>query len=190
MTKKKFSKNLNDYILHVPGIMAHDLCDAILEEYEGSDDWAHSRIGDGSVNADIRSCSIIGISDPDICNSKTRQDLDKEIFKCAGNALNKYANKFTRVSIENDSGYDLLRYETGQGYIQHIDQYSGMPRIVSCSFLLNDEYEGGEFGFFDKDKIIRGNKGDAIMFPSNFLYPHEIIPVTSGERYSIITWFQ
>ena len=36
---------------------------------------------------------------------------------------------------------------------------------------------------------IKLKKGDAIMFPSNFMYPHEIMPVTQGTRYSIITWF-
>ena len=36
---------------------------------------------------------------------------------------------------------------------------------------------------------IKLKKADAIMFPSNFMYPHEIMPVTQGTRYSIITWF-
>ena len=31
-------------------------------------------------------------------------------------------------------------------------------------------------------------KGSAIIFPSNFMYPHEIMPVKSGTRFSIITW--
>jgi predicted 2-oxoglutarate/Fe(II)-dependent dioxygenase YbiX len=32
-------------------------------------------------------------------------------------------------------------------------------------------------------------KGSVLMFPSNFMYPHEILEVTKGTRYSIITWF-
>jgi predicted 2-oxoglutarate/Fe(II)-dependent dioxygenase YbiX len=28
------------------------------------------------------------------------------------------------------------------------------------------------------------------LFPSNYLYPHRITPVTQGTRYSIVTWFQ
>jgi predicted 2-oxoglutarate/Fe(II)-dependent dioxygenase YbiX len=54
---------------------------------------------------------------------------------------------------------------------------------------LNDEYEGGEFAFFDREIIIRGGKGSIVMFPSNFMFPHEVMPVTSGTRYSIITWY-
>ncbi len=30
--------------------------------------------------------------------------------------------------------------------------------------------------------------GDMIIFPSNFLYPHQVMPVTKGERYSIVSW--
>ena len=31
-------------------------------------------------------------------------------------------------------------------------------------------------------------KGDIIIFPANFMYPHRITPITSGVRYSIVTW--
>jgi predicted 2-oxoglutarate/Fe(II)-dependent dioxygenase YbiX len=60
---------------------------------------------------------------------------------------------------------------------------------VSCSFALNDNYEGGEFSFFDGQIKIKLPKGAALLFPSNFMYPHQILPVTNGTRYSIITWF-
>ena len=30
--------------------------------------------------------------------------------------------------------------------------------------------------------------GSAIVFPSNFCFPHAVLPVTKGERHSIITW--
>jgi len=60
---------------------------------------------------------------------------------------------------------------------------------VSCSFALNDDFGGGEFAFFDRELIYNLKKGSVIMFPSNFMYPHEIMPVIKGTRYSIITWF-
>ena len=31
-------------------------------------------------------------------------------------------------------------------------------------------------------------KGSAVVFPSNFMFPHEVQKVTSGNRYSIMTW--
>ena len=38
------------------------------------------------------------------------------------------------------------------------------------------------------DKEIQLKKGDVLVFPSNFLYPHKVEPVTKGLRYSIISW--
>lgn len=64
------------------------------------------------------------------------------------------------------------------------------PRTISCSFALNDDYEGGEFAFFDRRIATKIKKGAAIIFPSNFMFPHEIIKVKKGTRYSIITWFR
>ena len=31
-------------------------------------------------------------------------------------------------------------------------------------------------------------KGDIIVFPSNFMFPHRVEPVTKGNRYSYISW--
>jgi predicted 2-oxoglutarate/Fe(II)-dependent dioxygenase YbiX len=61
---------------------------------------------------------------------------------------------------------------------------------VSCSFALNDNFEGGEWCFFDNTVKMRVEQGQAVMFPSDFLFPHAIAPVTKGTRYSIITWFR
>ena len=75
-------------------------------------------------------------------------------------------------------------------YVEHVDHSPNNMRTVSCSIILNDDFEGGEFGFFSRAHIIKPSKGDVIMFPSNFLYRHQVLPVTKGTRYSIITWFK
>ena len=43
--------------------------------------------------------------------------------------------------------------------------------------------------FFNEKLKYNLKKGSVLMFPSNFMYPHEILEVTKGTRYSIITWF-
>ena len=82
-----------------------------------------------------------------------------------------------------------MRYSENGYYSLHTDSYKDIPRSVSCSFNLNDDYEGGEFAFFGGEMMIRAPKGSAIVFPSNFMYPHEIMEVKKGTRYSIVTWF-
>jgi predicted 2-oxoglutarate/Fe(II)-dependent dioxygenase YbiX len=183
-------KELKDYILVVPNIVPFKLCDAMLAEYKECDDWVPAITASGKSNAE-RKCSNIGTSFSNIIekNKETRQKLDQEMFTCAVNTIQEYKKQFTNCTIEQDSGYDLLKYEIGQFYTTHTDSFKDRPRAVSCSFALNDDYEGGEFAFFDRELKYKLKKGSCIMFPSNFMYPHEIMPVTSGTRYSIVTWF-
>lgn len=184
-------KNIDDYIVVVEGAITHALCDAILDEFKDKEEWGKTVIGSGEVRRDIRNADTIVISYPHVIekNLKVRQKLDKYIFASAGDVIRRYREKFPLCAIEEDSGYELLRYEEGQFYTQHTDSFKDRPRAVSCSFALNDDYEGGEWAFFNREKIVKVPKGAAILFPSNFMYPHEIMPVTNGTRYSIITWF-
>ena len=61
----------------------------------------------------------------------------------------------------------------------------GIP-IVSIVGLLNDDFEGGEFILCDEDMNLK--KGHVLLFPSIFLYPHEVKTVTKGVRYSFVSW--
>ncbi len=58
---------------------------------------------------------------------------------------------------------------------------------VSVVGLLNDEFTGGEFVMF-RDTDMKLKKGDVLVFPSNYLYPHRVDKVKSGTRYSFVTW--
>ena len=61
--------------------------------------------------------------------------------------------------------------------------FSGLS-MVGC---LTDDYEGGEMELFDDTKI-KLNRGEVIIFPSVFMYPHKICEVTKGTRYSFVSW--
>ena len=185
-----YSQNLQDYIQVFDNIVPLELCDAILKEYGSDSNWNPTYIGGGLVNRSVRNVDTIGISQNQVIgNSETRKRIDQDLFKCAADAIKKYNEIFPDARIEQDSGYELLRYQLGQFYVQHTDSYKAQPRAVSCSFALNDDYEGGEWAFWNKEIKIKAKKGSVVMFPSNFMYPHEILPVTKGTRYSIITWF-
>jgi predicted 2-oxoglutarate/Fe(II)-dependent dioxygenase YbiX len=182
---------LAKFIVIVDDVVPKKLCDRIIKEYKTCKDWEHAAVGEGTLAKNIRNTDTIAISKPLIIdnNSKIRSAIDKEVFQSASKAITTYNSLFPHVRIEEDSGYDLLRYDTGQFYTEHVDSFKRHPRSVSCSFAINDEYEGGEFAFFGRKFKYNLKKGSAIMFPSNFMYPHEIMPVTKGTRYSIITWF-
>jgi hypothetical protein len=183
---------LEDYIYVVKNALSVNLCDEIVDEFKNSDEWINTIVGANKIlDKTIRNCQSIGTSFPHIIqkNSEVRQRLDNTIFDGAAKCINEYNIKFPHCKIVEDYGYELLKYHEGCFYIQHTDSFKDCPRAVSCSFILNDDFQGGEFAFFDRELKYKLEKGDALMFPSNFMYPHEIMPVTKGTRYSIITWF-
>lgn len=182
--------DLRDYIVVFENIISNELCNEIIEEYNNDKFWINTTTG-GGLNRSIRRCDAINMSDPNMIqkNQEKRKNIDDKLFGCAADAIKKYNEKFNKANIQGDSGYTLLRYQEGEFYTEHTDHFLNSPRIVSCSFTLNDGFEGGEFGFFNRKIIYKPPKGSALMFPSNFLYPHEIMPVVRRVRYSVITWF-
>jgi len=105
-----------------------------------------------------------------------------------------YKIKFPQMSSEKINQIDLLKYIPGGKYEIHTDHYTTATRHLSIIMNLNDDYEGGDLIFTDqKEKEIKRfklNKGSIVFFPSNFMYPHSIQPITKGTRYSIVAWLQ
>tara|TARA_R110000782_G_C14763223_1_gene408364 strand:- start:682 stop:1230 length:549 start_codon:yes stop_codon:yes gene_type:complete len=104
-----------------------------------------------------------------------------------------YKVKFPCISPEKIAQIDLLKYTHGGKYEIHTDESAKCWRTLTCILNLNEEYEGGDFVVYAQDgktemKRIKCKTGTCIMFPSNFLFPHRVEPITSGERYSIVTW--
>jgi len=179
---------LEDYVKVYYDVVPEDLCDAIIKEYSNSNEWNLALTGDG-LQTNIRNVDEISMSrEAIIGDSQLRRQLDDRLFESVSSVSKKYHENFKYFEINIDTGYQLLRYKEGQFYTQHVDSFVTQQRSLSCSLILNDDYEGGEFCFWDGTMMHRPPKGAALVFPSNFMYPHEIRPVTKGVRYSIITW--
>jgi PKHD-type hydroxylase len=91
-----------------------------------------------------------------------------------------------------NEGFQFTNYQAPSGkYGKHIDRSkSTAVRKLSVSIQLTnpDDYEGGELYLYDDDKgtVMDKTQGTLIMFPSFVL--HEVMPVTKGERNSLVTW--
>jgi predicted 2-oxoglutarate/Fe(II)-dependent dioxygenase YbiX len=105
-----------------------------------------------------------------------------------------YKIKFPKLHNSMISQIDLLKYEVDGKYEVHVDQCTGALRHLSVIINLNDNYEGGDLIFTDQKnkeiKRLKLGKGSVVFFPSNFMYPHKIEPITKGTRYSIVSWLQ
>jgi len=105
-----------------------------------------------------------------------------------------YKAKFPFMQSIKINQIDLLKYSPGGKYEIHTDHFTTFNRALSIIINLNDNYEGGDLVFTDqKEKEIKRlklGKGSIVFFPSNFMYPHGIQPITKGTRYSIVSWLQ
>lgn len=192
---KKQSLDLKSYILHLDNWIPQNILDDCLKQLRKNKTWQRHTY---TTPQNFEHSSKNGEKELDICYGDNLP-YRKEIMQLIWKALEKY------VVIENigDSYFNswksfsnirFNRYNKNQIMSKHCDHiYSlftgevrGIP-ILSILGVLNDDYEGGEFIMFD-DYEIKFKPGDVIVFPSVFLYPHLVKPVTKGTRYSFVSW--
>ena len=104
--------------------------------------------------------------------------------------LNERFFKFNLFGL--NEGFQFTNYKAPSGkYGKHVDRVINFPvRKLSISIQLTnpEEYEGGELYLYTDDKgdLMDKTQGTLIIFPSYVL--HEVMPVTKGERNSLVTW--
>jgi PKHD-type hydroxylase len=106
--------------------------------------------------------------------------------------LNERFFKFDLFGLHE--GLQFTNYEAPSGkYGKHVDRAINFPvRKLSISIQLtnSEEYQGGELKLYDGDdkkaSVMDKTQGTLVIFPSYVL--HEVMPVTKGERNSLVTW--
>ena len=95
----------------------------------------------------------------------------------------KISPTFSKLLIKSSDNIRILKYEKGQCIKDHSD-VGGTIR-ASCTLNLNEDYQGGEFRFFNGQIKEVFKTGDAMLFPAEPIWIHGTEPVTKGTRYSI-----
>ena len=185
--------NLKDYVVLQKSFLEKDFCDETIFKIEEEKlKW------DKHLWYDKLKKSLISVNDDelDVLNN-SKSDNTNIIMEKLYNAILNYIHITNLPWFTSWNGYTGIRYNRysmNQKMNLHCDhihtifdgQRKGIPTL-SLLGSLNDNYEGGDLILFDDFKI-ELEKGDLIIFPSNFLYPHRVEPVISGVRYSYISW--
>ena len=183
-------KRVVDYIKHYDGVMSKDTTNKIVDYYYQNAPWKKSSF---SVSEGLSPESSKKVLMNEYWIKKGdmyREDLKNTFY----DMVSQYIKVFTKIIPENFSQYRLNHYPEGGFMKNHIDnihhshgQQFGYPHITALLFL-NDDYEGGEIVLADGLYTAPKKAGSGIVFPSNFMFPHEVKKVTKGHRYSIMTW--
>lgn len=120
-------------------------------------------------------------------------ELDRRMVGAVFEVLRTYTATFTTLQEMNfsDSGYQMQRYSKGEGYYrEHVDGDPRMcaDRVLALVVYLNDVDEGGETYFPWQQISVRPKAGRVVVFPANWMYPHEAKVPISGDKYMISTF--
>ena len=159
-----------DYIKYYEGVMTDLQCEEILGCTDSVFVPSTYSDNEGKIKSKERVCM-------DEFWVKNDSVLWPTILSCYEEVIKRYSRDFPLFSVQRTTDFRINRYDKGGFMSEHCDnihhshgQRYGYPQ-VSDLLYPNDDYEGGEFFVAEHQYLPR--KGSAIVFPSNFMYPHE-----------------
>jgi len=190
------NKDIENYMAYYPNFFDKKICDKTIKELKKQKFVKHqfyNSIRDTSFSPSAdEELSVAYAEDMEKLPSTHKLMQDKLWY-----GIKAYLEHHKFSWFGEWNGYSTIRYnryDKKTRMYSHCDHiYSlfdgkrkGIPilTIVGC---LNDNYEGGDLVFFT-DTPIKMKAGSLLIFPSNFLYPHEVKLITKGTRYSIVSW--
>ena len=148
----------------------------------------------------------------------TFSPLSQKQYDTAFDALRPEIETFFSLSLSSSTAPQLLEYTEGSFYKAHSDdssvlvsksgeivgfkQVASQRKITTLLFVSDQvedvqtpyEFSGGSllFNYFSgedgKVLTLRPKMGSLIVFGSNPIYTHEVLPVTDGRRVTVAQW--
>jgi hypothetical protein len=117
-------------------------------------------------------------------DSSSCLDLRKVIYDLTMPAITEYF-KLNNLSgmYPKKSFITISKLLPGEGMGVHADNKSESSNHFICMVYTNSDFSGGEIAFPELDILYKPTAGDVLIYKANIL--HEVLPVTSGIRYSI-----
>lgn len=107
---------------------------------------------------------------------------DQDVWNYSGMTILKYNSPGT-----SDFNYDSLAMNYHTDFHHEDAESADGKQIITITFYLNDDYEGGEISFYDEDSNTIHNykpsAGDVTVFPSAKPFYHGVLPFSGNPRY-------
>jgi predicted 2-oxoglutarate/Fe(II)-dependent dioxygenase YbiX len=183
---------VNDYIMVINSI-PKELCESLIDECNKKQWKKHTwnNYAEGTFES-------MPTKELDVmpCTQEQQNKITPYLIKALEEYQNKYSKPGEKTSplwLTKFSPIRFNKYPIGTMMREHYDhihslfdgKMKGVP-IISIVANLNEDYEGSEF--YCRERKIELKTGDILLFPSNFMYPHEVKETTKGIRYSFVSW--
>jgi SM-20-related protein len=165
---------------------------------------------------EFTAATVYGVGDSAAIDERTRRAArvapPVETFETVNQRLLDRREEInSRFGLELNSCEEpqFLRYRVGDFFVAHQDGNTGLMqspkeqrRKISVVIFLNRQTESPEPGCYGGGDLVftewrpdhncgqfhlTGEAGTLVAFPSETT--HEVIPITHGERYSIVSWY-
>ena len=182
---------MKKWIGYYQNIVSDELCDKLIDYSENQKPLQPSTYSTSSGKSN-RSEERVKMDDGWFRDGEQYYEDIKYYFM---SALKLYRKTHPDCVCQRHTDFRLNKYSKGGFMSRHVDnihhshgQEYGYPQLSALLFLneCQVDYKGGEFVVADISYSTK--KGSVILFPSNFMFPHEVRKIWEGTRYSIVTW--
>ena len=172
-------------IVEVPGFVSKEMSKSLVEYFKKEDRWGETAFN-GSHGAPVQA----GQAKP------SDFDLEDSVFVDINSKLEEAVSAVYGKAV-TPSSIHAQKWDVGSSANPHSDNsdFEGNPtdgfdnlKYVGILYL-NDDYEGGQL-FFPEHKIfISPNPGSMYIFSGGIENIHGVTEITSGTRYSIVSFW-
>lgn len=186
-------ENIKDYVRVFKKVIPPALCQKVIRDInKNKKNWEKHFYSDP-----VQKKNIFRSGENELSITYIQTNNTKLVTKKIWHIILKYIVDLKFPWFTSWEGYTEIRWniydqkQTMQSHCDHIHtmfdgQRKGIPTL-SVLGVLNNNYTGGELEMFE-DTIYPLKEGDVVIFPSLFLYPHKVLPVKKGKRYSYVSW--
>lgn len=166
MIKKYIDENV--YIIE--DFLSEDELSALVEHSQKEDGWFERK------NGEIKNIFNKCIEGP-----------DKALFECEGGIFEKLESLLNKDNIQYNRAYILQKFKkisSNEDFALPWHYENEHDNAVAAGFIiyLNDDFEGGELIFKNKDFTIKPKKNMFIYVPPTSEYEHCVLPHSGTDR--------
>ena len=170
---------MNNLINIYKDVITSELCDELIALHNKEKEYTEKEVYDEDTNV---KCYNLDLDD--------YPEHDKKVFDVVEGIIDKVL--VDHIYFPDDVDYETYSVREHYGgtalHTDGIFDDDSQRRILSIIIALTDDYDGGEFNFPEQSYQVKLKRGEAITFPPNYFYPHEVSPPSNGERYTISLW--
>lgn len=180
---------LSDLIHIKKGVLTSNECDEIIAEREDRNneqitEQCNNAITGVLTQSTFQQVSLIpNTKNFDIVHKASQETIDE--WTDTLKKKDSFGVNSLKDSLNFSHMYRLMRYDVGGWIHPHIDWTHGVVGSLTIALSNSSDFEGGEFKFFNGNYSVNMEKGDALIFPANSFFVHEVTEVTKGSRYSV-----